>query len=196
MLYCSKTEIPNGWVLTGVKGGVEQQRPILRRSVQDGEGARGFDAQIRAKGECVSARALVNEMLSSSKVGCISVAYSQVASNRGRQRYCTLALWGPWYRRPKQRTQLHTTAMPLLQGPLRLPVAAEAVVVAVVREEGGLTHRATRKAQPRLGCHNSWCGVEDRRWGVRSGCLLRCAQQTWAEAALEGAALVTQVCLL
>jgi hypothetical protein len=51
MLYCSKTEIPNGWVLTGVKGGVEQQRPILRRSVQDGEGARGFDAQIGASNE-------------------------------------------------------------------------------------------------------------------------------------------------
>ena len=148
--------------------------------MQDGEGARGFDAQIRAKGECVSARALVNKMLSSSKVGCISVAYSQVASNGGRQRYCTLALWGPWHRRPKQRTQSHTTVMPLLQGPLRLAVAAKAVVDAVVREEGGLTHRAARKAQRRLGCRNSWCGVEERLWGVRSGYLLRYAQQTWA----------------
>lgn len=29
MLYCTKTEIPNGWILTDVKGGVEQQKPIL-----------------------------------------------------------------------------------------------------------------------------------------------------------------------
>lgn len=116
--------------------------------MQDGEGARGFDAQIRAKGECVSARALVDEVLSSSKVGCISVAYSQVASNRGRQQYRTLALWGPWYEGPKQRTRSHTTAMPLLQGPLRLALAAGAVVDVVVdvevREDGGLTHQATR----------------------------------------------------
>jgi hypothetical protein len=113
--------------------------------VQEAEGARGFGARRRAKGECVSARALVNEMLSGSKVGCMSVAHSQVASNRGRQRYCTLALWGPWYKRPKQRTQSHTTATPLWQGPLRQAVAAEAVVDAVLRKEGGLTHRATRR---------------------------------------------------
>ena len=71
----------------------------------------------------------------------MSVAYSQVASNRGRQRYCTLALWGPSYRRLKQRIQSHTTPMPLLQDPLQLAIAAEAVVDAVVREEGGLTHQ-------------------------------------------------------
>lgn len=42
-----------------------------RRSVQDAVGTRGSDAQIRAGRECVSARALVNELLSSSKVCCM-----------------------------------------------------------------------------------------------------------------------------
>lgn len=50
LLYCTKTGIPNGWVLTGVKGGVEQQRPILEALSAGWEGARGFDAQIRARG--------------------------------------------------------------------------------------------------------------------------------------------------
>jgi hypothetical protein len=47
-----------------------------RLSVQDMAGARGSGAQIMSKGECVSARALVNEMLGGSEVGCISVAHS------------------------------------------------------------------------------------------------------------------------
>ena len=124
--------------------------------MQDTEGARGFDGQIRTKGECVSARALVHEMLSSSKVGCMSVAHSQVASNRGRQRYCTLALWGPWYQGPKQRTQSHTTAVPLFGDSQRLAVVAEVVVGAVLREEGGLTHLATRDEQTATARRVHW----------------------------------------
>ena len=103
--------------MADVKGGVDLREAYSGRlSVQEAVGARGFDTQIRSKERCVSARALVNEMLSSSKVGCISVAHSQVASNRGRQRYCTLAVWGPSYKRPKQRTPSHTTAVPLSKG--------------------------------------------------------------------------------
>lgn len=82
--------------MTDVKRGVDLQEAYSGRlSEQEAVGARGFDTQIRSKGKCVSAKALVNEMLSSSKVGCMSVAHSQVASNRGRQRCCTLAMWGP-----------------------------------------------------------------------------------------------------
>lgn len=114
-------------------------------------------------------------MLSSSKVGCISVAHSQVASNRGRQRYCTLAMWGLWYKQPKQRTQSHTTAMPLLQGPLQLAVAAEAGVGAVVREAGGLTHRATREGATTTRLPQQLGQRRGPSIGVRSGCLRRCA---------------------
>lgn len=108
-----------------------------RRWIQETEGARGFDAQIGARGNVSAQRVLVNEMLSGLKVGCISVAHRQAASNRGRQRHCTLAVWGPWYKAPKQRTRLHTTAALLSRGLPRLALVAEVVGGAVVRERVG-----------------------------------------------------------
>lgn len=61
----------------------------------------------------------------------MSVAYSQVASNRGRQRYCTLVLWRPWYKRPKQQTQSHATAVSRTED-LATQAAASYVVVVVM----------------------------------------------------------------
>lgn len=87
----------------------------------------------------------------------MSVAHRQVARNRGLQRYGSPALWGPWYKGPKQRTQSHTTAVPLCEGSLPLAVVAAADVgVCGCCGEGtgglaGLTHLATRRRRGATG---------------------------------------------
>jgi hypothetical protein len=139
-------------------------------------------------------------MLGSLKVGCMSVAQSQAASNRGQQRYCTLALWGPSHKAPKQRTRLHTTVTLLFAGPPRLALVAEVVVDAVGEGEGGLTHLATEDSAATVGLlTHKTAGAASRRMsgGFAAGAcwVQRLSRQATAETVLEGAALVGQVWL-
>lgn len=163
--------------------------------MQESGGARGFDAQIESKRECVSARALVNEMLGSSKVGCMSVAYSQVAKQQRTAAVLHPGCVGSVVRTTKAANAVaHYRSAALWTISRRRPQLAAAVVVkvvvVVVGEWRGRGWVDSPSNQGRRN-HNQAATAMRVHWSrgpamrVRSGWLLRSTtQQTWAREAL------------